>query len=160
MLPLLAALAAAPGVGTKEGDSIAWTVSSVSGTDNTGAPWVASAGFTIQNNGKLELYNSGDGSPPTDPPDEWVIGYPDATYAADYECQVQEDSQTGGGTRNGAVGATWIDCSTADSNRDWSIDMGGSGDATWTLGVKIRHKTSLIIYVDIAIILSVFDGFS
>ena len=158
MLPLITLMAGA-GRGEREGDRINLINHAINGQDNSGVPWVASAGFVIRSDGSLDLYTTGDGSPPFDPPTEWITTQPDSTYASDYECQVIENSQNGVATRNGTVGASWIDCSTADSNRDWSIVM-ISADAGWELQVTIRHKTSLVEYGAATITLNVVDQFN
>lgn len=155
----LITLMASAGTGEREGDRIALTNRSVIGSDNTGTPWVASAGFVVRSDGKLDLYTTGDGSAPTDPTDQWVDSYPNTSYASNYECQVGENSQSGAATRNGTVGSSWIDCSTSNANRDWSIVM-ITADADWELQVIIRHKVSLVEYAAATITLQVFDNFS
>ena len=160
MLPLIT-LMAGPGRGERQGDRITLTNRTINGSDNTGAPWVASAGFVVRSDGKLDFYTTGNGTAPTDPTDQWVNPYPNTSYASDYECQVGENDQSGIATRNGTVGSAWIDCSTLNANRDWSIVMGSAGgDANWTLQVQIRHKVSLVVFGGAAITLNVMDNFS
>lgn len=142
-----------PSLGIKEGDRIALTSHTVSGLDDT-VPYETEAGFVIRSDGKLDLF-AVPGTPPVDPTDEWVVAYPDSTYASDYQVQVTEDSQSGSATRNGAVGLTWIDCSTFDTNRTWEILRSAIGAANWILRVKIRHKTSQNEYAEAVITLEV-----
>jgi len=55
---------------------------------------------------------------------------------------------------------TWIDCATADSNREWDITKSGAGDANWILNLQIRHQVSMIVYGDANISLELIDNFS
>ena len=144
-----------PSIGIKEGARIALTSHTVNGTDDS-VPYSMEAGFVIRSDGKLDLF-AVPGTPPIDPTDEWVDAWPDSTYASDYEVQVTEDSQTGSGTRNGAVGLTWIDAATSDTNRTWEILKTTVGFSNWVLRVKLRHKASQNQYAEAVMTLEV-DG--
>lgn len=145
MWPQLLMVPISSSLGLHEGDRIALTPHTVVGVDS-GTPYLSIATFTVENTGQLDLSNAGETGQPTDPTDEWVIDNPDTGYVSEYECQVTEISQFGSASRTGTVGATWIDCSTTDSNRQWSIENTTAGDADWVLRLKIRHKVSLIEY--------------
>lgn len=147
MWPQILMVPISPSIGLKEGDRIALTPHTVLGAD-TSAPYISIAGFTVQDSGKLNLFNAGEGLPPLDPTNEWIIGYPDSVYAEDYECQVTEISQFGTALRTGTVGASWIDCGLPDSNRQWSIENSGPVDADWVLRLKIRNQSSQIEYAN------------
>jgi len=147
MWPQILMVPISPSIGLKEGDRIALTPHTVTGTDSS-SPYFSIATFTVQNTGKLNLSNAGEGLPPLDPTNEWIIGYPDSVYAEDYECQVTEISQFGTALRTGTVGASWIDCGTADSNRQWSIENTAAGNADWVLRLKIRNQSSQIEYAN------------
>jgi len=160
MLPYLLAGIASRGNVSNEGDLISLTGHTVWSGDQDGSPYNAEASVTVQNDGKLRLFQIGDNSDPNDtsPIAQWVIGYPNASYAADFEARATEFSWNGNGTRTGTMD-TWIDCSTGNSNRVWKIDMVGPADAWWTVQLEIRHKTSLVVYGDALISLNTVNAF-
>lgn len=160
MLPYLLAGIASRGNTSNEGDLINLTTRTVFCFEANGSPYNAEAGFVVRSDGKLDLYQIGDNAdpPPTDPGGEWVIGYPNATYAADFEVFVSEVAFVGLGIKNGTMD-TWIDCSTANSNRDWSTEMNSPSDSEWTLNVQIRHKTSMVVYANENIKLNCVNAF-
>lgn len=157
LIQLMAAIGA--GTGVKEGDRISLSNHSVTASDSSGSPWVYTAGFVVRSDGKLDLFLVGDEGPPTDPAAEWVVGYPDSTYAADYEVFASEFSFVGPATRTGTMD-TWIDCSTANTNRTWELDKTSAGGAIWVIDVDIRHKTSQVVYGSGRITLTLDDAFS
>lgn len=131
---------------TREGELINLTGHTLISFFSTG-PGLRECGFIVRSDGKLDLFNVSDTAPPpNDPVNEWVVAWPNGTYAADYECRVVQNARSGGGIETGSPSGNWIDCGTADSNREYGLSTAVAVIANWTLTLSIRHKISLIQY--------------
>lgn len=153
-----AGAAAVPAI-PPEGARVNLTNHTVTGTDNTGFPWTFSATFIVRSSGKLDLNTTGTGSPPTDPTNEWITAWPDATEADLYECFVTEISTMGSASRTGTMD-TWIDCGGSDGTKTWSLSSTTQGDKNWVIDLSIRSKISMTVHDTGRITLEVRDEFS
>lgn len=149
----------AAGSGAAEGSRVNLGNHILNSVDTDGSPWEFQAKFTVRNSGKFDLTTISDGPPPVDPSNQWITGFPDTDEAALYECRATEVSQNGAATRTGTLG-TWIDCATADANREWEITKSNSGDADWEILLSIRSKSSMTVHDTATMTMRLLDGFS
>ena len=143
-----------------EGERINIAADTVIGHDNDGAPWTFEAQVTVQNDGVLMLAANGTSTTGTGQQSQaWLKGGTDTVYANLFEVFAAEQSYTGDGTRSGTMD-TWIDCGTADSNRNWKIDDSTAADTNWVVNLKFRHKVSQVEYGNADITLICQDDIS
>ena len=95
-------------------------------------------GFRFNTDGTVDQHtddNTTDMYVQVDAATDWII--PNSAATTSHWIQVQQNSQTGGGTLSGSVGTSWVQMS---SSLEWSIErqaVSGVGTSFWSLAVAI-----------------------
>jgi hypothetical protein len=113
----------------------------ITGTDNTGPTYSASAALVVKADGTLDKIETGVGTTQIDAATDWIL--PNSYGSSDYEVMIHEDSGTLNRPFQDAID-TWISLA---GDRDWGVQYSssGTGSKTCTATLSIRKDGGPVI---------------